>query len=132
MGLKPAPLFRNRGDLWRITGNEGKALTDLEAAIRADPKDPLSQAHLGELLATSGNERIRDAKRGITYATRACELTQWKAPQFLSVLAAAYAESGDFEKAAEWQQKAIDLLPERDKDPARKKLDQYRSKKTHD
>ena len=40
-----------------------------------------------------------------------------------------YAESGDFKKAVEWQQKAIDLLPEGEREPARKKLDQYRSDK---
>ncbi len=130
LGLKPASLFRNRANLLRKTGNETKALADLERAIGADPNDALSHATLGELLAASGDKRIRNTKCAVDHATRACELTQWKAPQFLSVLAAVYAESGDFKKAVVWQEKAIDLLPEGERAGAREKLDQYRSGKT--
>jgi hypothetical protein len=34
-------------------------------------------------------------------------LTGWKVPDNLEVLAAAYAERGDFDKAVRWQEKAL-------------------------
>ncbi len=40
---------------------------------------------------------------------KSCELTDYKAAHILSTLAAAYAETGDFEKAREWSGKAVEL-----------------------
>lgn len=42
-------------------------------------------------------------------ATLACRLTQWKDPECLDTLAAASAESGDFDAAVKWETWAIDL-----------------------
>jgi hypothetical protein len=36
------------------------------------------------------------SKKAIHYATKACELVGWKNANFLSTLAAAYAEEGNF------------------------------------
>ena len=41
-------------------------------------------------------------------AKKACELTSWKEPKCLDTLAAAYAETGAFDKAVTWEQKAIE------------------------
>ena len=39
-------------------------------------------------------------------ATKACEISQYKDASLLEVLAAAFAESGDYDRAVKWQEKA--------------------------
>ncbi len=60
-------------------------------------------------LCTSPTDGLRNAKRAIEVATKACELTDYKAAHILSTLAAAYAESGDMKTAIEWSEKAVKL-----------------------
>jgi hypothetical protein len=40
-------------------------------------------------------------------ATKACEMTGWKNYKYLETLAAAYARTGDFKHATEWEQRAM-------------------------
>ncbi|MHC4626497.1 MAG: hypothetical protein ACYTDV_05910, partial [Planctomycetota bacterium] len=49
------------------------------------------------------------------YASKACELTDWRNPLYVETLAAAYAETGDFDSAVGWQKKAIDLFPKEER-----------------
>ena len=62
--------------------------------------------NLAWVLATSPNDKVRDGKRSIELATKACELTEYKEAHILSTLASGYAEEGDFETAKKWSAKA--------------------------
>jgi hypothetical protein len=52
---------------------------------------------------------MRDGKKALADATRLCELVKWTDADALNVLAAAYAEAGNFKKAVEWQAKAVEM-----------------------
>ncbi len=64
------------------------------------------------IYATSPLTHIRDGDEAVTLALKACELTSFKEVEALDTLAAAYAEAGNFEKAIEYQERAIDLCQE--------------------
>lgn len=65
---------------------------------------------LAWILATSPNSDIRDGSNAVVFAEKAVAATNRKIPAELDTLAAAYAETGQFEKAASTQQEAIALM----------------------
>ena len=66
-------------------------------------------------------------------ATKACELTEWKRPRYLSTLAAAYSETGDFSNAVKCQEMAIAFMAVKDPERAQYAhlLERYRIKKPY-
>jgi tetratricopeptide (TPR) repeat protein len=126
-----ASRLRTRGTLRFDNGDFKHALTDLESAIRFAPNDADAHAIRAWVLATCPDSRIRDGAVAVVAATRACELTGWREPRSIQTLAAAHAETGDFESAINWQQRAIDLLAANDvnKYEYRKLLERYKTKK---
>jgi tetratricopeptide (TPR) repeat protein len=62
-------------------------------------------------LATRGDARQRNGRQALRTAKLVCQATNFNAPQGLDVLAAAYAELGQFEEAVKWQRQALRLLP---------------------
>ncbi|MBI1915024.1 MAG: hypothetical protein HYS12_09855 [Planctomycetes bacterium] len=54
-----------------------------------------------------------------------------KGPTEMAALAAAYAELGEFDKAVEWQTKALASAPAEEKDQYRDRLKQYQDRKPY-
>ena len=111
--------------------NQGKyeeAMAHFDEAVRLNPYDPMAHGNRATLLATCPDAEYRNGKEALAAATRACEMTEWSYPMLLDPLAAAYAETGDFESAAAWQEKTIGLVPDGvKKDEYRTRLALYRA-----
>jgi len=78
------------------------------------------------VLATSTDDKLRDGRRAIELATKACELTKYEKAHIISTLAAGHAETGDFDNALKWSQKSVDLGGEDLAEALNKELETYK------
>ena len=114
--------LRSRGDALLSVGDHQKAIEDYESAIKSvgqieiDTADEFQKQeaagiynNLSWVLATSPNDKVRNGARSLELAEKAAALSNYEAPHILSTLAAAFAEAGNFEKAVEWSEKAVEL-----------------------
>ena len=131
--IRVDPKFANpyigRGNAYQSKNDYDKAIADYDEAIRLDPKDAIAYDILASLLATCAQAGFRDGKKAVEYAAKACELSEWKSPDFVDTLAAAYAEAGDFEAAIRWETKflATSNLSEKDAADAKSRLALYQA-----
>ncbi len=91
-------------------GEAGAALAILERAIARRPDDPTLLKRAAWVLATSSNATVRNGARAVQFAEKAVTATESRDPVALDVLAAAYAEAGQFDRALVALGKAADLI----------------------
>ena len=99
------PYFRGRA--YASAGMYREAVADFEKGRRQPLTGVKSSASLAWLLATCPNGDIRDAGQALGVIKEAQEFPASRLHVRLGVLAAAHAETGDFEKAVKYQQQAL-------------------------
>jgi tetratricopeptide (TPR) repeat protein len=118
--------YHNRAQAYAEKKQYAKAIADYNQAIRLAPDEGDSYTSLAWVLATCPDASLRDGKRAVQLATKACELADWEDANDLENLAAAYAECGKFDEAVKWQAKAVELGKGlQSPDEARQRLELY-------
>jgi tetratricopeptide (TPR) repeat protein/membrane protease YdiL (CAAX protease family) len=127
LGLDPNDVeaLRRRSYIHLTRRDYRKAVADSTTALQRAPNDVRCLVYRAWVRATCPEEEHRDGKQAVADARRACELTAWKDADCLHALAAAHAESGQFEEAANNEQKAIDLTAEAQREDYRTYLRWY-------
>ena len=87
-------------------GKVAEAIQHYREALNVDSNNPVVLNNLAWILATAGKPRLRNGEEAVRLATRAVALTDRRVPLFIGTLAAAYAETGQFSKAASIAQTA--------------------------
>lgn len=94
--------YANLGLAQNMAGQPAAAVKSYENALRLQPDHPGALSNLAWLLATSSDAAVRDGQRAVSLASRGREDAQT-----LRALAAAYAETGQFEQARTTVAKAL-------------------------
>jgi tetratricopeptide (TPR) repeat protein len=102
-----AELYTLKANALSRLNRKPEAVSTFLAASQIAPKDAYSRAGAAWLYATAKDPAVRNGASALTLATEAANLTKQRDPTVLDVLAAAYAEKGDFASAQQWEGKAI-------------------------
>ena len=123
----------NRAVVFLTLGKYDKAVDDLDEVLRVAPGSARAQLERAWILATCPDTKVRNGEQAMISANKACELTGWKEPLILATLAAACSEASDFEGAIKWQQRALDLLPDKSREQReyRGLLERYKASKPY-
>lgn len=113
------------------TGRAAEALGHIDQAARLVPDWVQPRSAAAWILATHPDATVRDPQRAMLLARQVDQWTRQSNPQVLDTLAAAYAATGEFERAVEAAERAL-LLSQREGDQAhirsvRLRLEMYRS-----
>ena len=106
-------------------GRDKESIKHFREAVQIDPNFAKAHYNLAWLQATCPDATVRDGRQALAHAKSAHQLTGGKVPAVLETLSAAYAELKDFEKAVQWQEKAVRIAHEKQKDKLITRLKLY-------
>jgi len=92
-----------------LKGQVREAVAHYRTALKLQPDDPQNLSELAWLLATWPEASFRNGTEAIELARKADQLSNGRDPAALRVLAAAYAEGGQFAEAVSAARRALEL-----------------------
>lgn len=110
-----------------------KAIQAYLSGLNAIPDNPLILNDYAWFLSTCPEAEYRNGSEAVAKATKSCELYNWKSWYTVSTLAAAYAETGDFDNAVKYQKQtiAMDGLTDKERAEANAHLKLYEAHKPY-
>jgi protein O-mannosyl-transferase len=110
MHPESADAHANLGIAWLAKGRSRDAMAEYIKALQISPENLAALSNLAWLLATSPDPALRNGSEAVRLAERADSVSSRsdKHPTVLRILAAAYAEAGQFAEAKETAQHALD------------------------
>ncbi|MCK4277049.1 MAG: tetratricopeptide repeat protein, partial [Phycisphaerae bacterium] len=110
-GLQPdnADVLYALGITLEKLGKTAQAVEAYDRALRANPNLPHAMNKLAWILATCPDPTVRDGNRALALIEKLCTATRFRYAPHLDALAAAYAETGQFERAVATARLAIKL-----------------------
>jgi len=107
-------------------GNMAAAAQQYDQAMHHRGTPLAAVRHLAWIRATAQDGSLRDGRRALRLAQKCARATRFSHADTLSVLAAAYAESGQFDQAVRWQSEAVRLAPSNARTVQQNRLDRLR------
>jgi Tfp pilus assembly protein PilF len=121
-----------RAQLYLVENEPELALADYEEVMRRAPGYAGAMNDYAWTLATNPKDSVRDGRKAVEFAKKACHESDYKHAPTLDTLAAACAEAGDWDEAVKWQTEAVNLAeksnPE-DVDGMKERVELYKQKK---
>jgi tetratricopeptide (TPR) repeat protein len=99
----------NLGNLLMQKKRERDAIVHYQQALKISPNSEKAQSNLAWALASSSDTSLRNGSKAIDLAERANQSLHGENPFVLHILAAAYAESHEFDRAVETAKRAQQL-----------------------
>lgn len=103
------------------------SIISLKEVISKEPNNIVCLSLLSSQYSGCPIDKFRNGEEAVKLACKTCELTKYKDALELMVLAQAYAECGDFEKAVEYQKKSNKLAD--DPQEYKERLAAYKARK---
>jgi len=97
----------NLGRALSHQGENAAAAAELQTFLRFQPDQPQVMGWLAWILATAPEDRVRSGKDAVQLAQKAAELTSYRDAAVLNSLAAAHAETGQFQDAVRVAEQAL-------------------------
>jgi cytochrome c-type biogenesis protein CcmH/NrfG len=107
-----------------MKGRRAEGLAHWRQALRKDPDNVQVLNETAWVLATTTDDALRNGGEAVALAEHAAQLTSGREPAVLGTLAAAYAETGSYDRAIDLEQKAADLATRQGNAPLAEMLSQ--------
>jgi Flp pilus assembly protein TadD len=95
------------GQIYLLKRQPDKTILHWKKSIELEPDSITIMSGLAELLATYRNAQFRNPEEAIRLAKQCCELTEYKNPVLLNILASAMASANRFAEAIDFAEKAL-------------------------
>lgn len=121
-----------RAQLYLLENEPELALADYEEVMRRAPSYAGALNDYAWTLATNPKDSVRDGRKAVEYAKKACHESDYKHAPTIDTLAAAHAEAGDWDQAVKWQEEAVRIAKDKFPDEVagmNERLEQFKQKK---